>query len=260
MHAEQTVIHFATMAREKRNLLYADPTAFLITALLAGAYVGVGIVLIFTLGQTADPSWRNLVMGASFGIALTLVVFAGSDLFTGHTMYGAHGYLAGSVGLSEVAAMWITSWAGNLAGSVLLAILVVVGGGGILFPEVETSLIQAVAAKKMAGTAPALIAKGILCNWLVCLALWTSARVTSDTAKCILIFWCLFAFIAAAFEHSVANMTVFSLALLWPHGAGISIRGAAWNLLWVTLGNLLSGTLFLGWAYWRHAGKPRVTN
>ena len=58
--------------------------------------------------------------------------------------------------------------------------------------------------------APALelFARAILCNWLVCLAIWTSARMTSDAAKCIAIFWCLYAFIASGFEHSVANMTL----------------------------------------------------
>ncbi|MEP3629728.1 MAG: formate/nitrite transporter family protein [Hyphomicrobiales bacterium] len=58
-----------------------------------GAYVGIGIILIFSVGQHADPSVRSLVMGASFGIALTLVVFAGSDLFTDHTMYATFGRL-----------------------------------------------------------------------------------------------------------------------------------------------------------------------
>jgi len=107
----------------------------------------------------------------------------------------------------------------------------------------------------MSGSAIELIARGMLCNWLVCLAIWTAARTTNDTAKCILIFWCLLAFIAAGFEHSVANMTVFSLALLSAHPAEVTATGAAWNLLWVTIGNLLSGALVMGWGYWRVAGR-----
>ncbi|MEP3629729.1 MAG: formate/nitrite transporter family protein [Hyphomicrobiales bacterium] len=108
----------------------------------------------------------------------------------------------------------------------------------------------------MSGSAIELIARGMLCNWLVCLALWASMRTKNDAAKCIIIFWCLFAFIAAGFEHSVANMTVFSLALLSEHSDAITISGAAHNLLWVTVGNILSGALIMGVGYWVVARRP----
>ena len=87
-------------------------------------------------------------------------------------------------------------------------------------------------------------------GWLVCLALWMSARVTSDSAKCIAIFWCLLAFIACGFEHSVANMTVLGLALAGQHPDTVSLAGAAHNLAWVTLGNAIGGGLFVAGAYW----------
>jgi nitrite transporter NirC len=103
----------------------------------------------------------------------------------------------------------------------------------------------------MTAPAHALVARAILCNWLVCLALWMSARTTSDAAKCILIFWCLLAFIASGFEHSVANMTLFSIALLGDHPAAVSLAGAGHNLLWVTIGNTLGGVLFVACGYWR---------
>lgn len=90
----------------------------------------------------------------------------------------------------------------------------------------------------------------ILCNWLVCLAIWTSARTENDAAKCILIFWCLFAFFASGFEHSVANMGVFSIALLGDHPDSVSVIGMFYNLFFVTLGNLVSGSLFMGLGYW----------
>src|SRR5262252_3623143 len=74
----------------------------------------------------------------------------------------------------------------------------------------KSPLIINVAAAKMNAPALELVARAMLCNWLVCLAIWTSARMTSDAAKCIAIFWCLYAFIASGFEHSVANMTLLS--------------------------------------------------
>lgn len=256
MTISETVLYFADSARARHGMLSTDPLAFALSAMKAGAYVGVGIILILTLGQTADPAWRSLVMGASFGIALTLVVFAGSELFTGHTMYAAHGLLTGRLKPGAAVALWAASWGFNLAGSALLAVLFILGGGGVVLQGAGESLLHAVAAKKMQGTAAELFARGMLCNWLVCLAIWMAARTKDDAAKCILIFWCLFAFIASGFEHSVANMTVFSLALIAPHPPGIDVAGAAHNLLWVTLGNTVSGALVLGWGYWRIAGRP----
>ncbi|RMF34991.1 MAG: nitrite transporter NirC [Alphaproteobacteria bacterium] len=256
MTIARTVLYFADSARTRHGMLTSDPLAFALSAMKAGAYVGIGIILILTLGQTADPSWRSLVMGASFGIALTLVVFAGSDLFTGHTMYGTHGVLTGRLRPAGALALWGASWSFNLVGAAVLAALFILGGGGVVLHGSGETLLHAIAAKKMHGTAIELLARGMLCNWLVCLAIWMAARTQDDTAKAILIFWCLFAFIASGFEHSVANMTVFSLALFAPHPAGIDLAGAAHNLLWVTLGNTLSGVLVLGWGYWRIGGRP----
>ena len=76
-----------------------------------------------------------------------------------------------------------------------------------------------------------------------------SARVNSDSAKCIVIFWCLLAFIASGFEHSVANMTLLGLALAGNHPDTVSFAGAAWNLAWVTLGNAVGGAVFVAGAY-----------
>jgi nitrite transporter NirC len=104
----------------------------------------------------------------------------------------------------------------------------------------------------------ALLARGILCNWLVCLSLWMSARTNSDTTKCIVIFWCLFAFIAAGFEHSVANMTLFSLTLFAAHPDTITVGGMFYNLLWVSLGNIVAGALFVAGGYALANGKAEA--
>ncbi|WP_052261870.1 formate/nitrite transporter family protein [Leisingera sp. ANG-M1] len=254
----ETVLGFAQLAQKKGEALRNDLLAFLILAMKAGAFVGAGILLIFSVGQGVDGAIRPIVMGASFGIALTLVVFAGAELFTGHTMYMTHGLLTGQSGLGDLLRCWAASWAGNLAGALLLALLFVAGGGGLILGAGEDALLYKVAAKKMHGTGLQLFAKAVLCNWLVCLALWCSARAKDDVTKCIVIFWCLYAFIAAGFEHSVANMTVFSLALLSSHPDSISVAGAAHNLLFVTLGNAAAGVGIMGYGYWRAASRPRV--
>lgn len=81
---QKTLDLFADLAASKVQAMRSNLAGFLIASAMAGAYVGIGILLIFTIGQTIDPSVRSLAMGASFGVALTLVVFAGSELFTGH--------------------------------------------------------------------------------------------------------------------------------------------------------------------------------
>src|SRR5579872_7105646 len=113
----KTLDHFAGVAADKAAFSREAPASFFVSSMMAGAYVGIGIILIFTLGQQIEPALRSLVMGACFGIALTLVVFAGSDLFTGHTMFMTIGVARGSAGSSALARTWILSWLGNLAGS-----------------------------------------------------------------------------------------------------------------------------------------------
>ncbi len=258
MTIQATVLEFAELAQSKAEKLSKDPVGFTVSSMMAGAYVGMGILLIFSVGQDADPSIRNLIMGASFGVALTLVVFAGSELFTGHTMYYTLGGLTGACKTGDILRSWLSTWTCNLFGAICLAGLFVLGGGGAVLQSEGQDLLHAVAYKKMSAPAIELVARGMLCNWLVCLALWGAARTKDDTTKCIIIFWCLFAFIAAGFEHSIANMTVFSVALFSEHPDKINLMGAGYNLFWVTLGNMLSGTLFMGFGYWVVAGRPSL--
>ncbi|MDF2876900.1 MAG: nitrite transporter NirC [Sporomusa sp.] len=85
---------------------------------------------------------------------------------------------------------------------------------------------------------------------LVCLAVWCSIRTKDETAKLIMIFWCLFAFITTGFEHSVANMTLLTVALFMPGAAVGSVSGFVYNLAVVTVGNVIGGALMIGCSYW----------
>jgi nitrite transporter len=246
-HDEVTTM--ARAAKGKAAYLRESPFGYFVSAMLAGAYVGIGIVLIFSIGAPfaaiASPALK-LLMGVSFGIALTLVIFAGSELFTGNNMIMTLGVLQREVGPSALASVWTVCWIGNLAGSMLLALVVVYSGS----TTGAAAFVEKVSVAKMTAPAMELFLRAILCNWLVCLAIWTSARAKSDTAKCILIFWCLFAFIACGFEHSIANMTLLSLALFSQHGPEVTWMGFGNNMLYVTAGNILGGAVFVGGAYW----------
>lgn len=248
-----TINHFAKVAKTKATLLKDNPLSFFIGALMAGAYLGMGIVLVFTVAGQLDPSVRPMVMGMSFGIALTLVIFAGSELFTGHTMYMTIGWLKETVSSSDVFKAWGAAWSGNLLGAFLFGVMVAIGDGALFNGSAD--LLNNVASAKMNKGPFQLFFLAILCNWLVCLALWMSARTENDAAKCILIFWCLYAFFASGFEHSVANMAVFSFALLGEHPESVSIGGMFYNLIIVTMGNIVSGSLFMGVGYW--AASPK---
>ncbi|QUM80618.1 nitrite transporter NirC [Moritella sp. 5] len=230
-----------------------DPLSFLISGAMAGAYVGLGIILIFTLGNMVDPSIRSLVMGATFGIALTLVIIAGSELFTGHTMFLALGAKTGAITWADNVRILPKTWLYNLIGSIAVAALFYYAGGGKLLGNSE-SLVHKVALAKTTAPAIVLLFKGILCNWLVCLAIWMCQRV-EGSAKFIAIWWCLLAFIASGYEHSIANMTIFAMAYFGDSQEAFNLVGVGHNLLWVSLGNIISGTAFMGLGYWYSTPK-----
>ena len=124
------------------------------------------------------------------------------------------------------------------------------------------ALVHTLADAKMNSGIIELIARASICNWLICLAIWMSSKTENDTAKCILIFWCLFAFVAAGFEHGIANMTVFAISLLGNHPEGVSVMGMIYNLAWVSVGNIIGGAGFIGIAYFLTSNpiiKGRVT-
>ncbi|OWA34549.1 nitrite transporter NirC [Saccharibacillus sp. O16] len=248
----ESVRSIVEAAVKKRDFMNQHPLRYFISAMMAGAYVGLGIILIFSLGAplaAVKSPVQSLVMGASFGIALTLVIFAGSELFTGNNMFFTASTLARRTSIKDLGKNWTLVFLGNLAGAVVLSLLVL--GTGLFKGIAPEHLIFAAAAKKMSAPAAALFFRGILCNWLVCLAIWMASRTTNDAAKIMLIWWCLFAFIASGYEHSVANMTLLSTALILPgHPATLTLAGWLHNMIPVTLGNIVGGAVFMGMAYW----------
>jgi nitrite transporter NirC len=187
-------------------------------------------------------------MGSTFGLALTLVIFAGAELFTGNNMVCAVGALSRLVTWATVGRIFAVSFLGNLMGSLLLAWLV--AQSGLLSQGAAYELVMKAATAKMALSGWELFIRGILCNWLVCLAVWTAARTTSDAAKLVLIFWCLLAFVGSGFEHSIANQSLLGMALLLPHPDSVNCTGFVMNQAYVVLGNVIGGSVFVGGLYW----------
>lgn len=247
----------AAKARQSRS-----PGKYLLSSVLAGAYVGVAVVLLLAVSApfaAASSPATKLVQGGVFGVALTLIVFAGAELFTGNAMFLLQGLYARTTRWGDLGRVWVLSLFGNLVGSVAFA--GIVHGGGTLSPgragTAAADLIAAVTAAKSAAAGPQLFWRAVLCNMLVCLALWMAARAASDGAKLAVLWWALLAFIGSGFEHSIANMTLFSLGAL----QGVASWGdLAWNLLWTVPGNVVGGGLVVGLGYaWLTGKRPAVT-
>ena len=224
----------------KVNLLKESKLKYFVASMLAGLYVGLGIILIMTIGGYTKHGGMQykVFMGLAFGIALSLVIMAGSELFTGNNMLMTSGMLSKKITIKDGISIWIFSYFGNLAGSVVVGALFFFSKAGN--KEVVDFLMN-IAKAKMTAPASDLFFKGILCNILVCLAVLCGVKLKEETAKLIMIFWCLFAFITSGFEHSIANMTIFSAALFYPAVEGVNMAGFVHNLLWVTLGNMVGG-------------------
>jgi nitrite transporter NirC len=256
---DTTIDQLAEAGAHKVEQVRTAPLPFLIGAAMAGAYVGFGAILMFTVGAHADPAWSRLIMGAVFAIGLTIITFAGGHLFTGYAMVMALAWLRRKASAREVLWVLAASWLGNLAGSVLLAAILKLAGGGVLLTD-GADLFYKTVTNKVGAPGVELLFRAILCNWLVCLTVWMCARTKSDGAKLGLIFWPVMMFAACGFEHSVANMFTFALALLSEHPASVSWTGALANLALVTLGNAVGGMLMVGAGYWAQsaAATPRA--
>jgi nitrite transporter NirC len=246
-------IHEAA-AVAKAEQARTSPLRYLLSSALAGAYVGVAVVLLIMVGApliAAQHPLAKLVQGGVFGVALTLVVFAGAELFTGNNMIMLQGFLRKKASGIDVALVWAMSLVGNFLGALGFAALV--NASGIITAGAPPGQ-QTVFKAALAGIATGkhnldggqLFFRAVLCNMLVCLALWMAARAASDGAKLIVLWWGLLAFIASGFEHSIANMTSLSLAALVGVGTWHDL---ARNLVFTVPGNIVGGGLFVGLAY-----------
>jgi nitrite transporter NirC len=257
---DTTIDQLADSGVQRAELARTRPFSFLIGSAMAGAYVGFGAILMFTVGAHADPAWARLVMGSVFALGLTLITFAGGYLFTGFAMQMALAWLRGKASAGGVLAALAHCWFGNLVGAVVLAAILKLAGGGVLLADGAALFARTAAAKANAPAIP-LLFKAILCNWLVCLTVWMCARTSSDSARLGLLFWPVMMFAACGFEHSIANMFTFALALL-SGTPDVPLGGVLANLGWVTLGNAIGGMLMVGAGYWvqsQGAQAPRGT-
>jgi nitrite transporter len=250
----ENVSHYA---EKKIKTLNKSKISYLTAAILAGMFIGISYIFIFTVGgylhAASSPAYK-IAMGASFGVALSLVMAAGAELFTGTNLVMTIGALEKKTTWLDAVKIWSVSWIGNFIGSMITVGLFLATG---LSKGTTGKFIIEGAQGKIAPTSLQIFARGILCNILVCLAVWCYYKLKEETARLIMIFWCIFAFITTGFEHSVANMTLLPLAAILSKGVDVNVTGIAHNLIFATLGNIVGGSLFVAFPYWVTSRKEK---
>ncbi|MFD4243016.1 formate/nitrite transporter family protein [Streptomyces sp. NPDC058525] len=231
------------------------PPRYFVSAMLAGAYIGVGEVLLLVAISpfvAQGSAAVKLLEGAVFPIALTIVMFAGAQLFTSNVMVMLVGALSGRTGMRDLVSSWCLSLGGNLAGTFAFGAMVH-ASGVTSSPSARAMLAEMVHGKTALGGGQ-LFWRAVLCNMLVCLAIWMFTRARGDAAKIFVLWLPVAVFVAVGFEHCVANMAVFSLAIL---DGSASFSDLFRNLMFTVPGNVVGGGLLVGAVYWFTGGARR---
>jgi formate transporter len=237
-----------------------------ILAVLAGAFIGLGAAFATTVGAGGGDlpyGVLRLLVGLAFTLGLILVVVAGAELFTGNNLI-VMAWASRTVSTARVLRNWGLVYAGNFVGAVATASLVFLSkqytfGGG----QVGVTAVTIASTKTSLGFGQAIVL-GLLCNALVCLAVWLTYGAHTTADKILAIIPPIAAFVALGFEHSVANMYFIPVALLiktdssWMDAtSGVpDVSGLTWgsflydNLLPVTIGNIIGGAIMVGVVYW----------
>jgi formate transporter len=228
-------------------------------SLLAGAFIGLG-ALYFTLvasDTTLGFAASRVLGGLCFSLGLVLVVIAGAELFTGNNLL-AMAWADGCLSTRELLCNWIVVCAGNFVGAAGLALLVWLSGHPSLDGGAIARTTLKIAALKCSLSLQEAFFRGVLCNVLVCMAVWMAMAGRSVADKVLAIVLPISAFVAAGFEHSIANMYFIPLAMLLKTSAqalppgtdAITWAGFAGNLVPVIAGNLVGGSVLVALVYW----------
>lgn len=235
-------------------------TVFVLAA-LAGAFISLG-GLFYTVTVTGS-AWglgpTRLLGGLAFSLGLVLVVVAGAELFTGNNLV-AMAWASRRIGAKDVVRNWVLAYVGNVAGCLATVLLVTLAGtGGLGGGAVGETAIGIATAKAELGVVEA-FARGVLCNALVCLAVWLTLGGRSVTDKVVAILFPITAFVATGMEHSIANWFFLPWGVALAGTAEVSLAGAATNLAVVTVGNVVGGTLLVAGVYWIAYLRPASTS
>ncbi|MGO9019850.1 MAG: formate/nitrite transporter family protein [Syntrophobacteraceae bacterium] len=227
----------------KINLLVNDPSRYMLRSLGAGMFLSIVVFVFWTLMHNLqDMPFGKVIASAFFGVGLMGIVFANAELFTSNNMYLTVSSAEGRTSWRQAVMLWIACYFGNLAGTVFIALLLFGAGSLSELPANHALFTGALHKAHLAGHV--IFMKGILANWIVCLAVRLALRSKEDVAKIMILVLVVFIFVYLGFEHSIANMGTFSMAMLG--GSALTLGDASHNLLYSTLGNVVGGVLLVG--------------
>lgn len=231
------------------------PTATL--GVLAGAFIAFGAMFYTAVvtGSELGLGPTRLLGGAAFSLGLVLVIVGGAELFTGNSLI-VMARARGQISTVMLLRNWGIVFVGNLAGSMATAAMV--HFSGILSTgdgSVGETAVQ-IASSKLALAPFEAFMRGILCNVLVCLAVWMCFAARDVSGKVLVILFPIAAFVALGFEHSVANMYLIPVGML--HAGEFDLPGFAANLAYVTAGNVIGGGVLVALVYWLVYGRAEA--
>ena len=232
--------------------------SLLLLGLLAGAFIGLGSMMFTLVASDSSLGFAasRLLGGLGFSLGLILVSVAGAELFTGNNLL-AMAWASRRVNTAEVLRNWVLVCGANLVGAVGLAVLVWMSGHPALNDGAVGRAAVRIAMAKVSLPGVEAFFRGVLCNVLVCMAVWLTLAGRSVTDKVLAIVFPITAFVAAGFEHSIANMYFFPLALLL--GAPLDLGQMLAQLMLVIAGNLVGGSVLVAGVYWVIYLRPGVT-
>lgn len=221
---------------------------------LAGAFVAFGSLFFLVAITESGLGYgvERLVGGVCFSLGLVLVVIAGAELFTGNNLI-VIAWADGKISLARLLRNWGLVYIANFAGAVAIAIMVVLSGMMDAAGGAVADTATRVAAAKTALPFSEAFFRGVLCNALVCLAVWLAMAAHAVSGKILAILFPITAFVAMGFEHSVANMFLIPLGMFAaadPVAAGLTVDSFVGNLIPVTLGNIVGGSVFVALVYY----------
>ena len=228
----------------------------LILGAFAGMFIGfAGIASTTSSATIENASIARLVSACVFPAGMAMVLIAGSELFTGNNLIMI-AFLEKKIRLMDMLKNWFFVYIGNFIGASFVAVLVVYGHTPGLYDGKLAEKMVAAAQTRVGQTFPEAFIRGILCNILVCIAVWAAFAAKKVSGKLLMSFWPVMLFVLCGFEHSIADMYFGVAGLLTAQEYGIAAKGLTWgsflfrNLLPVTLGNLVGGAGIVSCGYW----------
>ncbi len=251
----------------------ASALTTLVLGVVAGAFIALGAVfstVVSTRSSLGDGPTR-LLAGAAFSLGLILVVVAGAELFTGNNLI-VMSWVSRKITLSRLLRNWAIVYVGNAVGAVSVVVLVYLSDWWVVADHSMGATALTIAASKAGLSFGVAFMRGILANALVCLAVWLATAGRSLTDKVLAIIFPISAFVAAGFEHSIANMYFIPMGLLLSKQpavveaaalpsdrlAGLDGAGLLTNISAATLGNVAGGGVLVGLVYWFVYLRPRT--